>query len=547
MGSEAVLCPTYTPLDAHCPWSAITAAPAISPNTGSDEAVERVRSWLNDCLSNHSECTSRTSPVVPTRLVRIQGPADVRLHITNDTPAPYMCLSHCWGLKTMMKTTLATIGQHEAQIAWEELPRTFQDAISFAHRLGYAYIWIDSLCIIQDSVDDWRREGSRMANTYQNSDLTLAATRSADSSGGCFVRTNSTHHSRKWNCDLPGHGSIQLHSRTPLNHDNFWKHSLPLLTRGWVLQESILSPRTLHFSDNELVWECCKHLTCECSRIHASRPYYSKEKIALQLNGAPVHTLNYRWQLIVQLYSEMSLTYPNDIFPALQGLANSMPPLMGPYLAGLWGECLVSGLTWFPETVGLRHRPIEWRAPTWSWASTLTRVYWYDHLNPSSRNDATVHATCHATTQPKGKDVTGELISGELVIKGHGMQGTILHGESPHAAALVVTVDDNQVRLDEGDFPYYSLKWDYTIDAANLHQVANGTAALVIRVQHTSSALSGCSNTQSAWLVLVRSDKDNGTFERIGLLLLWGSSEASVVHDMECLHDRSPEVEVRVI
>jgi hypothetical protein len=99
----------------------------------------------------------------------------------------YATLSHCWG-KIEDKLMLMV----ENNIDWKkEIPqfgklKTFQDAIQIARRLGIWYIWIDSLCIIQNKKEDWQAEASRMSNVYKYSSCNITATSARSDMGGCF-------------------------------------------------------------------------------------------------------------------------------------------------------------------------------------------------------------------------------------------------------------------------------------------------------------------------------------------------------------------------
>jgi hypothetical protein len=117
----------------------------------------------------------------------------------------YVTLSHCWGAKQIITTTQETPRSRLAAIPWKDLSRTFQDAIIITNNLGYRYIWIDSLCIIQNDHQDWELESKNMASIYQNSILTIAASKSKDGDGGCFASTP----------DLPGNEVPHPYTKSP--------------------------------------------------------------------------------------------------------------------------------------------------------------------------------------------------------------------------------------------------------------------------------------------------------------------------------------------
>jgi hypothetical protein len=134
--------------------------------------------------------------MLPTRLldvdpvaqtVRLVDTASLSLGISDGVP--YVALSHCWGADTAVRctTTRANEAERRRSIACGLLPKTFQDAILITRKLSFRYMWIDSLCIIQDDPSDWQHESSRMASVYQGAALTLAATDAEDGAGGCFL------------------------------------------------------------------------------------------------------------------------------------------------------------------------------------------------------------------------------------------------------------------------------------------------------------------------------------------------------------------------
>lgn len=220
-----------------------------SGNTGSDQAVACVRGWLEHCAKTHHPCPGPdTNTHLPTRVLKIDGPQPVRLYVPSpDEVAPYLCLSHCWVTSRMITTTLSKVDEYQAGIVWNNSPKKFQHAIYFTHRLGFRYIWIDSLRIIQDSVSDWRHEAGRMAMIHEGSSLTLCANLSAESSGGCYAIAESRDLSQSWTWADSASETFEIHTRQPMRHpdlnlDYGRSHKqLPLLKRGWTLQERLLS------------------------------------------------------------------------------------------------------------------------------------------------------------------------------------------------------------------------------------------------------------------------------------------------------------------
>jgi hypothetical protein len=136
-----------------------------------------------------------------------------------------------------------------------QLPKTFRQAFKVTRDLGGRFIWIDSLCIIQDSVEDWRNESSLMTHIYSYGLCNIAASAAQDGSQGLFFERDpfpvKQVHFR------PKHGAGTL----LITNTKSWienSRRAPLLKRGWVFQEQMLSPRTLHFYKKQIFWYCRK-------------------------------------------------------------------------------------------------------------------------------------------------------------------------------------------------------------------------------------------------------------------------------------------------
>jgi hypothetical protein len=238
--------------------------------------------WRRECATTHKHCHQIHQPpqTWPTRLVDIgdsSGTQDPFLKEMKDHPEPsgiYIALSHCWGKSQIITTTKATYSERTKAIPWSSLSKTFQDAITIARGLGVRYIWIDSLAIIQDDIDDWAQEASRMASVYQNSWLTIAATAASDGNDGCL----SPHPIYCIDGKENGH-LYRILVREHIDHSSFGRSAelsnrpatrrrFPLLSRGWTLQEQLLAPCIIHFTEQELVWECNEGFSASARHIH---------------------------------------------------------------------------------------------------------------------------------------------------------------------------------------------------------------------------------------------------------------------------------------
>ncbi|KAL9594199.1 MAG: hypothetical protein Q9219_007161 [cf. Caloplaca sp. 3 TL-2023] len=352
-----------------------------------------IRHWISDCRENHESCHENQLAYCPTRLLDLdqyQSSGDVVLVETESEQLPYNTLSHCWGHPSNgpLTTTLETFPHRLSRIKFDDLPPTFQDAVSTTRRLGIPYLWIDSLCIIQDSPDDWAKEASKMANVYAGALCTLSAVSSVDSKGG-FFRATEKYIDFVYRYDLElGDKRVRVFPCEP----NGWSLRGPLMDRAWALQERELSNRIVHFSHDDLLWEC---KTMKGSEDVPYLPYraFDSEPAALLLydhareSEDPEHPslrLRKRWFNTIEDYSQRKMTYSKDKLIALSGLAHfyQKRERRGHYAAGLWQVDIPSALLWrvhqYPldmrQSVNASPRlppgrPEGYRAPSWSWAS----------------------------------------------------------------------------------------------------------------------------------------------------------------------------------
>jgi hypothetical protein len=234
------------------------------------------QSWLKTCLHEHSSsCASFNSKPLPTRLVNV-GSEDGKnpsLHIASPgEEGSWVSLSHCWGTLSSFVTNTKNVEQMLSSITLDRLPKTFRDAILIARRLGFQYVWIDSLCILQDSHADWSNESTQMRRYNQGNVLTIAADRASGDHEGFL----EPHLSSEDPVELPFMGGFdEIYRRqlfrgrqSLLPYSSFFvstsnggltSQRQPLARRAWTLQEDWLSPRSIHFNAAQLIWECPEH------------------------------------------------------------------------------------------------------------------------------------------------------------------------------------------------------------------------------------------------------------------------------------------------
>ncbi|KAI0881269.1 heterokaryon incompatibility protein-domain-containing protein [Annulohypoxylon maeteangense] len=434
----------FTPDGGICPWGLFPTSPLynITP-IGSERFFKRALQFVQQCDLNHSCLPQDKTSLLPTRVVDIgkSGLDDVKLLSTEGRKGRYICLSHCWGGHQPIQTTSQTLEAYSTSLPFQKIPRTYQIAMDFARRLGVRYIWIDSLCIIQDDKDDWSRESANMCDIYENSYLTIAATSSPNCSFDIF-KTES----RKL-ADIAGQSATGKPYRVMavdgLRHPDIdTPHDImlrdwPLLSRAWVFQERLLSPRILHLTQFEIIWECKDGSMCECGNMPSS----SKEHHHTLLETLSGSALAIRWHDMAEWYSKLSITYNSDKLPSLSGLAKQMAKKRpdAKYLAGLWEDSLAVDLLWKRnEYADKPHAPsariTEWIAPSWSWVSLGAPVHFPFGPLVSTGKGVPRPKANWVETFPKlfeiecdlaTSDITGKISGGFIKITGRVIQATL--------------------------------------------------------------------------------------------------------------------------
>jgi hypothetical protein len=372
-----------------------------------------IRKWVTECLETHASCGRNPESVLPTRLLDISARPDFSiilietkdLDLSSSIPI-YATISHCWGTKEFLKTSLRNIETLKAGIDFSDLPRTFQDAVSVARELAFKYIWIDSLCITQDSHEDWKHESALMASVYSNSYLNIAATASSESSEpflctrapshtSVSIPTGSNQSSKKGITGIKARGALtrvhKLFSTPSANVISTTRRGVEtrLFSRAWIFQERYLAPRTVHFHPSELVFECRAGLRCECTGLD----HFTKNPVR---NFEEISFLS--WYSVVEEFTSMKLTYPSDRLEALMGVAKIFSLKLGcAYLKGLWAHDMGKGLLWNVSRFGrgvkysTAKRQSREVAPTWSWASLVlageNRIFFAAGEDPSFHLD----------------------------------------------------------------------------------------------------------------------------------------------------------------
>lgn len=338
--------------------------------------------------------------------------ASVHLLITKDLYAKYLALSHCWGGISHTRTTKDSLERHQKGVDISILSKTAQDAIHITRELGVRYLWIDSLCIVQDDKEDWLREARCMASVYEGAYCTIAATAAKDGTMGCYVPREAQTlvclpcqpedlDAGNMYFGVPDENAVEELLKGPLN------------SRAWVLQERLFSRRTIHFAADQVYWECdnmfvgengiasrrsgVDHgfwttrslLYCVLEGILGSErmPRLStpRPKDDFPFTKKEFYTI---WAQLVRDYSRCGLTKDTDKLPALLSLSTELGKLIpDEYHEGHWfirplpltvPFFFLSSLLWKTEGGAFLTKPALHRAPSWSWASLNGPLDWAD-------------------------------------------------------------------------------------------------------------------------------------------------------------------------
>ncbi|KAF4632256.1 hypothetical protein G7Y89_g5874 [Cudoniella acicularis] len=362
-----------------------------------------------------------------------------------------MTLSHCWGGAVPLTLTRATFAKFIEEIPYFDLPRTFQEAIRITRNFGIRYLWIDSLCIIQGSSEDWKREAAMMGEVYRHSWCNIAASKARDGHGGCF---DDRHPLLVSPCRIQTTWPDEPQRTFYCVPNGIWNSQIdvcPLSTRGWVFQEIMLSPRVLHYGKGQVFWECCELRACESHPGGAEIALHEGTKISMDphtiqedhkrqfKHTPPEHDQYYMWDNAIHQYSKRDLTFPQkDIFYAISGIARLVIP-PEEYLAGLWNspQTLIEQLLWHTNLDSSAVRSPRYRAPSWSWASLDSDGIEYvgfkvieDHL---SHNHDLVEILEAKAVLEDSADSYGPVTDGYIKLRGtvitsnislHGLSGT---------------------------------------------------------------------------------------------------------------------------
>ncbi|KAK4499597.1 hypothetical protein PRZ48_010115 [Zasmidium cellare] len=382
---------------------ACEAVEEMSASTDSPQAMEVAKKWLQDCrhADAHAACREaydklQTSEGSPARLLYIGGTdGDIRMVEGPDAKSPYCALSYCWGQQAFIKTTRATLEQHKTGIPLPSFPAIMREAVHVGQVLGFQYLWIDALCIIQDDPVDWSREAANMHAIYSNAAVTISSLTSKDCNTGLFTpRSLRVMHPVVLDFWRPkqylrAHSSQAVFPQFPQNKPDLRG---PVHSRAWTLQEQLLSTRILYFGDGMLHWECLEGYKFEAdptgNRLYGYRSVleeHTKLKRSLKSIMSSEHDRRSskevppefeafeHWKSQLEEFTRRKLTKSTDRLPAFGSISRNLSRVAGnEFVYGIWkGNRFLESLCWRMTEPGTLSQT---DMPSWSWAAMTGEV-----------------------------------------------------------------------------------------------------------------------------------------------------------------------------
>lgn len=453
----------------------------------------------------------------------------------------YVALSHCWGPtpSSITKTEAGNKHRRMQEIPIDELSQNFRHAVEVTRALGYRYLWIDSLCIVQDDPQDWAVESAKMAEVYSRASLTIAAANSASADEG-FLKPRA----RRRTVTLPFRGApgvisgyFTVAEPSPEDAKELRDHFRvevdggPLAARGWTLQERLLARRTVFFGRDQLHWECRSARWSESTRMQPIQYLESSAPGLVALRGLPMFgsspaqdraKLLNDWYKVLGAFTMRGLTKKEDKLPALSGIAKVISQGLGPgfdttYQAGLWAHDLPRALLWttFAPDAGTG---AELPGPSWSWISRDAAIY------PASEEPAALTDILGAAWDVvlDGVDPHGRVKRGTLILTGYLKQVASIQRiqrdprvvdslSYPLSDALVYDGQAQQIASAVLDDPS-----DASVFAAQASLYA-------VPVRHVMAKTSPPLSIRAIEALLLQ-DRGDGTFRRVGVASMGGSN-----------------------
>jgi hypothetical protein len=383
--------------------------PMYNQHRGSEDTFRINLDQMLTCLTSHADCINAEGPLplLPTRVVDV-GPVDGSEEpVLRELPGVrgrYVALSHPWGNISMAKLDKSNLKDRLKCIPFDSLTKVMQEAVVVTRKFGVRFLWIDALCIIQDSHGDWSKEACNMANIYRNCLFSIAAGVSADHSDGFFSDPISMT-SKASDCDT-------------------------LDSRGWILQELLLAPRILRYSRQGVFWECISsEFPHSWSNATFKRALFGLRSTSWSLKMQA----HMSWLNIVTDYSKREFTKEKDKLMAIVGIAQYIASsTKDRFLAGLWERDIWYELLWSTPS-GNASRLKSMILPSWSWASVSGVV---SYRWPSGSSSVFLMPEMVLKSAIVDADLSSSVVNGCLIIEGRLRQFLLRNDDKVYPTCL---------------------------------------------------------------------------------------------------------------
>lgn len=492
----------------------------------SSEEFFKAQKLSETCAGKHRKCSvDRSLQILPKRVLDLsREDGHVSLYISKNEAVQYATLSYRWGQSLPLKTMSTNIAEHCKGIPLDSFPQTLKDGIKVAKAFGFRYLWVDALCIIQDDDQDWAEQAAAMTDIYHGCSLNISAAHSQDCNSGLRRKLHD------YACVVASSGEQESHLvalSAPMSKRGGLITVGPLDQRGWVFQESLVSPASLRYNMSGIEWDCrtgvfnSEGIMSESGTIHPFveqntkqgwNEFLSAGKASIYRSlqqTTPEQRMVYTWHDFVSDYSSKVLTVKQDKLPAVAGIAAHFERYQHwNYVAGLWKEYFWTGLTW---TRAYRDENLIWcegRAPSWSWASVDGSVQYHRVFSANNVRSATYCSyeepdLCvidYGVKEAKPGSF-GEVLPGKLIISG------CIHQITVREKLLVGSLPFPEKKR------FYSIIFDAETDLSEPQEVS---IIRIVKHEEWKYHGAGCLNF---FLMLSATTPDKDEFRRVGVII----------------------------
>ncbi|KAH7254330.1 heterokaryon incompatibility protein-domain-containing protein [Fusarium redolens] len=413
-----------------------------------------LRKWLSTCMASHEGChlshsmtdeSAEETTVLPTRVIDVgdvkEHRAKPRLFVSNKASGQYIALSHRWSKEVATKLKSDNLSRYQKELPVNDMPPTFQDAIEVTRQLGFRYLWIDSLCIIQDDESDWSHESHRMGTIFEEAVCTIAAVDSVDDNGidhGLFLPRDTDPLSVKLTIPYKKVPLSKLSQRAFKTHTSVYvwkkqwlreiptiktcdKNTITIRPRIVSSYERLLSRRLIYYTKNKLSWSCFT----ESGEEEGGDPKQAARTPLLPLWRRSYYPIFRTWEPIISDYQRCQLTFSKDRLAAVGGISARLEAHFSCKIyAGIvfQSPCdAAENLLWYASKAPLRTFN-EFHAPSWTWVAFNGETSFFMPTPPGtsdlliSRLDFKTRNQSESTDP--SKDCKGTCVSGSVSFEG---------------------------------------------------------------------------------------------------------------------------------